>query len=186
MYSKRKSALWAYLLGRTFFAHDAVNRGGGGGAGSIEMHRPLHVTQDDVIKWKHFSRYWPFVRGIHRSPVIPHTKASDAELWCFLWMNALNERLSKQSWGWWLQTPSGTLLRHCNKNRRPLLVTMMFAGVLVLNRYHSITRHDTDSSAIWDNKSDLLVILHNSYISCCVHWMNKMFERPRRSANRAR
>ena len=24
---------------------------------------------DDVIKWKHFSRYWPFVRGIHRSPV---------------------------------------------------------------------------------------------------------------------
>ena len=28
---------------------------------------------DDVIKWKHFSRYWPFVRGIHRSPVnFPH------------------------------------------------------------------------------------------------------------------
>ena len=24
---------------------------------------------DDVIKWKHFSRYWPFVRGIHRSPI---------------------------------------------------------------------------------------------------------------------
>ena len=24
---------------------------------------------DDVIKWKHFPRYWPFVRGIHRSPV---------------------------------------------------------------------------------------------------------------------
>ena len=23
---------------------------------------------DDVIKWKHFPRYWPFVRGIHRSP----------------------------------------------------------------------------------------------------------------------
>ena len=34
---------------------------------------------DDVIKWKHFPRYWPFVRGIH------HTKASDAELWCLLW-----------------------------------------------------------------------------------------------------
>ena len=41
---------------------------------------------DDVIKWKYFARYWPFVRGIHRSPVnSPHTKASDAELWCFLW-----------------------------------------------------------------------------------------------------
>ena len=24
---------------------------------------------DDVIKWKQFPRYWPFVRGIHRSPV---------------------------------------------------------------------------------------------------------------------
>ena len=28
---------------------------------------------DDVIKWKHFPSYWPFVRGIHRSPVnSPH------------------------------------------------------------------------------------------------------------------
>ena len=26
-------------------------------------------SHDDVIKWKHFPRYWPFVRGIHRSPV---------------------------------------------------------------------------------------------------------------------
>ena len=32
--------------------------------------RPVH---DDVIKWKHFPRYWPLVRGIHRSPVnSPH------------------------------------------------------------------------------------------------------------------
>ena len=27
------------------------------------------LLHDDVIKWKHFPRYWPFVRGIHRSPV---------------------------------------------------------------------------------------------------------------------
>ena len=28
---------------------------------------------DDVIKWNHFPRNWPFVRGIHRSPVnSPH------------------------------------------------------------------------------------------------------------------
>ena len=25
-----------------------------------------NVSHDDVIKWKHFPRYWPFVRGIHR------------------------------------------------------------------------------------------------------------------------
>ena len=42
-------------------------------------------AHDDVIKWKHFPRYWPFVRGIHRSRWIPRTKASDAELWYFLW-----------------------------------------------------------------------------------------------------
>ena len=31
------------------------------------------ITYDDVIKWKHFPRYWPIVRGIHRSPLIsPH------------------------------------------------------------------------------------------------------------------
>ena len=29
---------------------------------SIFMH-------DDVTKWKHFPRHWPFVRGIRRSPV---------------------------------------------------------------------------------------------------------------------
>ena len=28
-----------------------------------------HVIHDDVIKWKHFPCYWPFVWGIHRSPV---------------------------------------------------------------------------------------------------------------------
>ena len=39
-------------------------------------HLTLHNLEwyhDDVIKWKHFPRNWPFVRGIHRSPVnSPH------------------------------------------------------------------------------------------------------------------
>ena len=45
---------------------------------SIWQHRSAMVwhqaiTHDDVIKWKHFRRYWPFVRGIYRSPVnSPH------------------------------------------------------------------------------------------------------------------
>ena len=39
---------------------------------SIQWHCVM-VTHDDVIKWKHFPRYWPFVRGIHRPPVnSPH------------------------------------------------------------------------------------------------------------------
>ena len=50
-------------------------------------HCPIHITafhwcvvcnimfywHDDVIKWKNFPRYWPFVWGLHRSPVnSPH------------------------------------------------------------------------------------------------------------------
>ena len=27
------------------------------------------ASHDDVIEWKHYPRYWPSVRGIHRSPV---------------------------------------------------------------------------------------------------------------------
>ena len=40
------------------------------------------TIHDDVITWKHFPRYWPFVRGIHRSPVdSPHK----GQWRCFLW-----------------------------------------------------------------------------------------------------
>ena len=49
------------------------------------------VHHDDCIKWKYFLRYWPFVRGIYRSPVNSRTKDSDAELNIFsliyAWIN---------------------------------------------------------------------------------------------------
>ena len=39
---------------------------------SFQGYEPSDI-HDDVIKWKHFPRNWPFVRGIHRSPVnSPH------------------------------------------------------------------------------------------------------------------
>ena len=44
---------------------------------------------------------------------IPLTKDSDAELWCFLW-SAPELTFSKQSWGWWFETPSCSLWRHCD------------------------------------------------------------------------
>ena len=31
--------------------------------------RHTSETHDDVMKWKHFPHYWPFVQGIHQSPV---------------------------------------------------------------------------------------------------------------------
>ena len=44
------------------------------GVGHIYLNTYSAFTfHDDVIKWKHFPCYWPFVRGIHRSPVnSPH------------------------------------------------------------------------------------------------------------------
>ena len=60
---------------------------------------------DDVIKWKHFSRYWPFVRGIHRSPVNSPHKGQWRGALMFSLISTLNKRLSKQLWGWWFETP---------------------------------------------------------------------------------
>ena len=64
----------------------------------------------DVIKWKHFPRNWPFVRGIHRSPVNSPHKGQ----WRGALMFSLHKRLSRQSWGWWFKTLSCPLWRHCN------------------------------------------------------------------------
>ena len=70
---------------------------------STSGHRCPH---GDVIKWKHFPCYWSFVRGIHRSPV---TRSFGV----FFYLH-LHKRLSKQSWGWWFETPSRPLCRHSN------------------------------------------------------------------------
>ena len=70
--------------------------------------QPRH---DDDIKWNHFPRYLPFVRGIRRWPQRPVKRSFDV-----FYDLRLNKRLSKQSWGWWSETPSRSLWRHCNAN----------------------------------------------------------------------
>ena len=74
----------------------------------------LQGTHDDVIKWKHFRCYWPFVWGIHRSPVNSPNKGQWRGALVFSLICALNKRLSKQSWGWWFETASRPLWRHFN------------------------------------------------------------------------
>ena len=37
------------------------------------IHEVSGIVHDGIVKWKHFLRYWPFVWGIHPSPVnSPH------------------------------------------------------------------------------------------------------------------
>ena len=73
---------------------------------------------DDVNKWKHFPRYWPFVRGIHRSPVNSPHKGQWRGAFDVFFDPRLNKRLSKQSWGWWFETLSCPVWRHCNDKPR--------------------------------------------------------------------
>ena len=75
-----------------------------------------HVGKRDlgVIKWKHFPRYWPFVRGIHRSPVNSPHKGQRRRALDFFFDLRLNKPLGKQSRGWWFETQSRSLWRHCN------------------------------------------------------------------------
>ena len=59
--------------------------------------------------WRHqmetFSRYWPFVRGIHRSPVnYPPTQRPVTRSFDVFFDLRLNKRFSKQSSGWWFET----------------------------------------------------------------------------------
>ena len=62
---------------------------------------------NNVIKWKHFPRYWPFVRGIYRSPVnSPHKGQWRGALMFSLictWINA-----------WVNNREAGDLRRHCD------------------------------------------------------------------------
>ena len=75
------------------------------------------MTHDKVIKCGNTFRVTgPLCGEFTSHRWIPHTKASDAELGCFLW-SPPNKRLSKQSWGWWFEMPSCPLWRHCNDSR---------------------------------------------------------------------
>ena len=64
------------------------------------------LIHDDVIKWKHFPRYWSCVRGIHRSPAQRlATRSFDV---------FFDLRLNNQEGRRWFETPSCSLWRHCN------------------------------------------------------------------------
>ena len=75
---------------------------------------------DDVIKWIYFPRYWPFVRGIHRSLVnSPHKGQWRGALMFSLlcaWIN-----------GWVNNRDAGDLRRHCtHHNVIEMMRTVMF------------------------------------------------------------
>ena len=60
--------------------------------GCIRHMTPPH---DDVSKWKHFLSYWPFVRGIHQSPVNSPHKGQWRGAWmCSLICASINDSVN--------------------------------------------------------------------------------------------
>ena len=71
-------------------------------------------THDDVMKWKHFPRNWPFVRGIHRSPVNSPHKGQ----WRHIGWASLNPWPDHFCWN--MLSYSGLATRlHCPHSRFP-------------------------------------------------------------------
>ena len=82
------------------------------------MWRYFTVLHDDVIQWKHFPRYWPFVRGIQRSTVdSPYKGQWRAALMFSLICARIN--------GWVNHREAGDLRRH----RTHYDVTVMYGNV---------------------------------------------------------
>ena len=89
---------------------------------SAQSRLPVAV-HDDVIKWKHFRRYWPFVWGIHRSSVNSPLKGQWRGALVFsliyVWIN-----------GWVHNHDAGDLRRH----HAHLDVTVIGDGMALANR----------------------------------------------------
>ena len=72
-------------------------------------------SNDDVIKWKHFPRYWPFVRGIRQSPVNSPHKGQ--------WRGALMFSLICASINDWVNNREAGDLRRCRARYDVIVIT---------------------------------------------------------------
>ena len=129
-------------IGFFFFFFFFLGGGGGGGGVRFLGWMPLFVflgipvvscsMHDAVIKWKHFPRYWPFVRGEFPAQR-PVTRSFDV----FFHLR-LNKRLSKQPRGWWFETPPWSLWRQCNDKQSN---SRMFVTFGICFKQHFDTRY---------------------------------------------
>ena len=111
------------------------------------------VSHDDVIKWKHFPRYWPFVRGIHRSPVnSPHKGQWRGALMFTLICTRIN--------GWVNNREAGDLRRY----RAHYDVIVMIKNLASLEGLKSNRRVVSYSDVL------PAIFRHNTYTRSLNHW----------------
>ena len=77
---------------------------------------PIFLFHDDVIKWKHFPRYWPFERGSHRGEFPSQSQ------WCEALMFSL---ICVWTHGWANNRDAGDLRRY-RHDRTNYDFTVMF------------------------------------------------------------
>ena len=114
--------------------------------GMLPLCVPYLHSYDDVIKWKHFPRYWPFVWGIHRSRVNSPFKGK--------WRGALIFSLIC-AWinGWVNNLKTGDFRRH----RAHCDVTVM---VIHMHEMLCCAKTYTASSEIWYKQCSVFVSWH--------------------------
>ena len=126
----------------------------------ISYYIEARYVHDGVIKWKHFPRHWPFVRGIHRSPVnSPHNGQ---------WRGALIfSFICVRTNGWVNSQDAGDFRRH---HAHYYVTWCAFLSIQILYNASSIhsmylISHCIEPryvGTIWQRLYDLVVI----------HWLN--------------
>ena len=107
---------------------------------------PWGQFHDDVIKWKHFPRYWPFVLGIHRSRVNSPHKGK--------WRGALMLSLICALTNDWINNRYAVDLR---RHRAHNDVTVMFTGnVQYIHHWYEFKDHKLKITGAFPGTSELI------------------------------
>ena len=134
-----------------------------------QMNHSFRDDHDDVIKWKHFPRYWPTVRGIHRSPHKGQWHGALMFSFIFAWLN-----------GWVSNGEAGDLRRHRAHYNAIVMMGWLFVRV-VINII--ISRFWTPSQCfgyIVEHWYALCVLLHSCAYLCpdnrlCWFWSRVLY-----------
>ena len=123
----------------------------------MESYREYQKEHDNVIKWKHFLRYWPFVRGIHRLPVNSPHKGQ----WCGPLMFSL---ICTWINGWVNNREAGNLRCHCAHYD---VIVMIFTNS-THSKYNVITKLAFCNLILGLLKSDLLMFKKKVCLCVCL------------------
>ena len=113
---------------------------------------------DDVIKWKHFPRYWPFVWGIHRSSVNSPHKGQ--------WRGALMFSLISARINGWVNNREAFDLRRIRPHYDVTIMKISYMEWIASQWHHYM--------ALW--KYELPGTIFQTHIVAFNHYFHQMFD----------